>query len=41
MELSEREALLMVGTWYLSIFAFGWIVINEIRIVLIAKFAPA
>ncbi len=41
MELSEKEALLMVGTWYLSIFAFGWIVINEIRIVLIAKFAPA
>lgn len=41
MELSEKEALMMVGTWYLSIFAFGWIVLNMIRVVLIAKFATS
>jgi hypothetical protein len=41
LEMSEHEAFAMMGTWYLAIFGFGWIVLNFIRIVIMAKFGPS
>ena len=39
-ELDDDEANELVLTWYLSIFVWGWIVFNNVRVWLISFFAP-
>jgi len=38
--MSPENALAFVITWWLSIVVFGWIIYNEIRLVIISVVAP-
>lgn len=38
---STAEAWKVVAAWYLAIFAWGWLVLNQLRILVIAALAPA
>lgn len=39
-ELTEDEALQVVYVWYLSILGWGWLFVNEVRILVISAHAP-
>ena len=39
LELTEDDARYMVVTWWLTIFGFGWIGLNELRLVIVTKIA--
>mmetsp|Transcript_8999 Transcript_8999/g.12265 ORF Transcript_8999/g.12265 Transcript_8999/m.12265 type:complete len:106 (+) Transcript_8999:1711-2028(+) len=39
LELSEYDAGIVVGTWYLSIFVFGYGILNYIRLQVISRVA--
>ena len=41
LELTAEEAWYVVISWYLSIFGWGWLVFNEIRIILTSLLAPS
>ena len=38
---STAEAWKVVAAWYLAIFVWGWLVLNQLRILVIAALAPA
>ena len=40
-KLSTAEAWKVVAAWYLAIFVWGWLVLNQLRILVIAALAPA
>ena len=40
LELTAEEAWYVVVSWYLSTFGWGWLVLNELRILLISLLAP-
>lgn len=41
LELTADEAWLVVITWYLATFGWGWLILNEMRIFLISLLAPS
>lgn len=41
LELTADEAWLVVVAWYLATFGWGWLVFNELRILLISLLAPS
>ena len=41
LELTAEEAWYVVVAWYLATFGWGWLVFNELRILLISLLAPS